>query len=92
MILIPPKITLGYKKAKLFLIAISLLITQQIYPNPALQTIFIQCNSLNKINSVSIFNILGQKEIQNNDKLKWLLITTYLSCLTDSAKNEIIFN
>jgi hypothetical protein len=92
MKLSPHKITLGYKKAKLFFIAISRLITQQIYPNPALQTILIQFNSLNKINSFSIFNILGQKEIQNNDKLKWLLITTYLSCLADSAKNENIFN
>lgn len=47
----------------------------EIYPNPTSQTIFIQCNSLFKINSVSIFNILGQKEIQINKSLNQIDIS-----------------
>lgn len=38
----------------------------EIFPNPTSQTIYIKYNKSEKINSVSIYNILGQKKIQIN--------------------------
>lgn len=47
----------------------------EIYPNPISNTIFIHCNSMVKINSVSIYNILGQKEIQMDNYLNQIDIS-----------------
>ncbi|MFK5856306.1 MAG: T9SS type A sorting domain-containing protein [Bacteroidota bacterium] len=47
----------------------------EIYPNPTSKTFIIYCNSVLKINSVSIYNILGQKEIQMDNYLNQIDIS-----------------
>jgi len=48
----------------------------KIFPNPTSRTIFIKYNDSEKIKSVSIYNILGQKVIQINKNLNQIDIST----------------
>ena len=50
-------------------------LTFEIFPNPTSQTVFIKYNESEKINSVSIYNILGQRKIHINRNLNQIDIS-----------------